>query len=392
MTSPKRPVYLDYNSTTPVAPRVLETMLPYFTEKFGNASSKTHKYGWVAEEAVENARRQVAELIHAEPSEIVFTSGATEAINLALKGAFEAYRSKGNHIITVTTEHKAVLDCCKKLEKTGAEVTSLPVSSDGLIDLKLLKNSITERTVLISVMYANNEIGVIQPVKEIAEIAHENNLIFMSDSTQAVGKIPVDVNQDGVDLLTLSAHKIYGPKGVGALYVRRRNPRVSLVAQIDGGGHERNFRSGTLNVPGIVGLGKACELALQELVESGNRMVLLRDKLQDGFEKNISGIKINGSIENRLPNTLNVSFANVESSQLMKKLINDVAVSTGSACTSAVPEPSYVLKALCIDDTTAYSSIRFSLGAPTTEDEIDYVIEKVKIAVEEIRAKVRTEA
>lgn len=384
----KLPVYLDYNSTTPVDPRVLEVVLPYFTEKFANASSKSHRLGWVAEEAVESARKRVAGLIKAEPAEIIFTSGATEAINLALKGIFEAYRSKGNHFITVSTEHKAVLDCCKKLEKQGATVTYLPVNPDGLIDLNELENSITGKTILISVMFANNEIGVIQLVHEIANIAHHHNIIFMSDATQAIGKIKVDVNEQHIDLMPLSAHKIYGPKGVGALFARRKNPRVALISQMDGGGHERNLRSGTLNVPGIAGLGIACEIAGQELEEDSNRIGQLRDRLQNGLLKNIPGAKINGSTTHRLPNTLNISFRQVESHVLMKKLINDIAVATGSACTSAVPEPSYVLKALGLDDATTYASLRFSLGKPTTEEEIDFTIEKVSGAVYEIRKQV----
>lgn len=378
-------IYLDYNSTTPVAPRVLEAMLPYFTEKFGNAASKVHRYGWVAEEAVDIARKQVATLINAEPSEVIFTSGATEAINLSLKGVFETYRSKGNHIITVATEHKAVLDCCKKLEQYGAEVTYLPVSREGMIDLEELKKAITEKTILISVMLANNEIGVIQPVKEIADIAHAHNILFMSDATQAIGKLKVDVNDLHIDLMPLSAHKFYGPKGVGALYVRRKNPRVTLTAQMDGGGHERNLRSGTLNVPGIVGLGKACELVGAEVEASAIKMQRLRDTLQNTLLKNIPGTKLNGSLHTRLPNTLNISFSGIESASLLKHLAVSVAASSGSACTSAVPEPSYVLKALGLDDATAYSSVRFSLGRDTTAEELDTAIEKIIEAVQKIR-------
>ncbi|HXH19370.1 MAG TPA: IscS subfamily cysteine desulfurase [Chitinophagales bacterium] len=384
----KLPIYLDYNSTTPVDYRVLEAMLPYFSEKFGNAASKTHRFGWIAEEAVEKARSQVAALINAESSEIIFTSGATEAVNLSLKGSFEAYRSKGNHIITVSTEHKAVLDCCKKLEKQGATVTYLPVNSEGLIELKELENAITEKTVLICVMFANNEIGVLQPVSKIAEMAHRHSVIFMCDATQAIGKVKVDVQESHIDLMPLSAHKIYGPKGAGALYVRRKNPRVSLIAQMDGGGHERNLRSGTLNVPGIIGLGKACEIAGNELQLSSKKIRQLRDRLQHGLEKNIPGTRVNGSMAYRLPNTLNVSFKNTESHVLMKKLINELAVSSGSACTSAVPEPSYVLKALGLDDKSAYASVRFSLGKPTTEEEIDYVVKRISAEVEAIRKNV----
>jgi len=390
LASPKLPIYLDYNSTTPVDQRVLEAMLPYFSEKFGNAASKTHRFGWVAEEAVENARKQVANLINAEPSEIIFTSGATEAINLSLKGVFEAYKSKGNHIITVSTEHKAVLDSCKKLEKQGAFVTYLPVNCDGVIDSDELEKATTEKTILISVMFANNETGVIQPIREIADIAHRHNIIFMSDATQAVGKIKVDVQEQHIDVMPMSAHKIYGPKGAGALYVRRKNPRVSLIAQMDGGGHEKNLRSGTLNVPGIAGLGKACEIAGVELEYSIDRMQRLRDRLQTGFEKNILAVKSNGSATHRLPNTLNVSFKNVESHVLMKKLINDIAVSSGSACTSAVPEPSYVLKALGLDDEAAYASIRFSIGKRTTEDDIDFVVKRVSAEVNSIRESLKS--
>jgi len=379
------PIYLDYNSTTPVDARVLETMLPYFSLKFGNASSRTHRFGWIAEEAVETARRQVADFIHSEPAEIIFTSGATEAINLALKGAFEAYRQKGNHIITVSTEHKAVLDCCKKLEKQGATVTYLPVDEEGFVVMNELENSITANTVLISVMYANNETGVLQPIREIAEIAHKHNVLFMSDATQAAGKIKVNVQEQQIDLMPLSAHKIYGPKGVGALFVRRKNPRVSLIAQMDGGGHERNLRSGTLNVPGIVGMGKTCEIAGSEIEASSKSIQQMRGRLLDGLKKKIPDLKINGSITGCLPNTLNVSFRNVESHVLMKKLINDIAVATGSACTSAVPEPSYVLKALGLDDAAAYSSIRFSLGKFTTMEEIDYTVKRVAAEVESIR-------
>ncbi len=381
----RTPVYLDYNATTPVDPVVLETMLPYFSEKFGNAASKTHSYGWIAEEAVERARKQVAELIHCEPSEIIFTSGATEGVNLALKGMFEAYSTKGNHIITVVTEHKAVLDACKKLEKQGASVTYLPVNNDGLLDLQELEACINEKTILICVMDANNEIGVLQPVKAIAEIAHRHNLIFMSDVTQAIGKIEVNVNDLQIDLMPLSAHKFYGPKGVGALYVRRRGPRVTLQSQIDGGGHERNLRSGTLNVPGIVGLGKACEIAVNELESVSQKMKQLRDLLEEKILQEIPEVTINGSREYRLPNTLNVSFKGVESQQLMKALIHDVALASGSACTSAVMEPSYVLKALGLDDKSAYASVRFSLGKPTTEAEVEYAVMKLKEKVAFIR-------
>ncbi len=375
------PVYLDYNATTPVDPRVLEAMLPYFTQKFGNAASKTHAFGWIAEQAVDTARKQVAALINAEPSEIIFSSGATEAINLALKGVFEVYRSKGNHIITVASEHKAVLDCCKKLEQQGAQITYVPVNSDGLVSISQLQQAITPQTILICVMLANNEIGVIQPVEDIALIAHARNIIFMSDATQAVGKIKVDVQQSHIDLMPLSAHKLYGPKGAGALFIRRKNPRVNLIAQIDGGGHERNLRSGTLNVPGIVGLGKACAIAGDELEADIQRITHLRDMLQTALLQLMPEARINGSLTTRLPNTLNIAFPGIESNALLKRLANTVAAASGSACTSAVPEPSYVLKALGLDDATAYSSIRFSLGKPTTADEIQFAIQQITAAV-----------
>ncbi|GIV35018.1 MAG: cysteine desulfurase IscS [Chitinophagales bacterium] len=384
-----RPVYLDYNATTPVHPEVLQEMLPYFREKFGNASSHTHTYGWVAQEAVEKARERVARLLHAEPVEIVFTSGATEAINLALKGVFAAYRSRGNHLITVSTEHKAVLDCCKKLQQMGAEVTYLPVEPDGRINLSRLSEAIRDHTILIAVMYANNETGVIHPVEQIAAIAHQRGVLCMSDATQAVGKIPIDVNSSGCDLLTLSAHKFYGPKGVGALYVRRRNPRVRLVAQIDGGGHERNLRSGTLNVPGIVGFGKACELAEQSFTapDTLNRIAALRNRLQEELLKNIPGARINGNTAHRLPNTLNMSFPGVDSARLMKALIQDIAISAGSACTSAIPEPSHVLSAMGLSEKDAYSAVRLSLGIFTTEEEIHFSIEKICKAIGELKKK-----
>lgn len=384
----KLPVYLDYNSTTPVDPAVVEEMLPYFTDKFGNAASRTHTFGWVADEAVEFARRQVARLINAEPTEIIFTSGSTEGVNLAIKGVFEMYASKGNHIITVSTEHKSALDACNRIEQKGAEVTYLPVNSQGLINLTELENAITEKTLLISVMYANNEIGLIQPINEIAEIAHRHKVIFMSDATQAIGKIKVDVQEDRIDLMPLSAHKFYGPKGAGALYVRRRDPRVRLTSQIDGGGHEKGLRSGTLNVPGIVGLGKACELANNDLEENGRNVMALRDRLQTELME-LGDVTINGREEKRLPNTLNISFKHIESQLLIKALSDKVAVATGSACTSAVPEPSYVLKALGLTDEDAYSSVRFSLGKFTTEEEIDYVIKQVKKEVGKLRGIIR---
>lgn len=379
------PVYLDYNATTPVDARVLDAMLPYFTQKFGNAASKTHTFGWVAEQAVDTARQQVAALIGAEPSEIIFTSGATEAINLALKGVFEAYRTKGNHIITAATEHKAVLDCCKKLEQLGAQITYLPVNSEGLISLAQLQQAITPQTILISVMLANNETGVIQPVDDIALIAHARNIPFMSDATQAAGKIKVNVNESHIDLMPLSAHKLYGPKGAGALYVRRKNPRVSLIAQMDGGGHERNLRSGTLNVPGIAGLGKACAIATEELTADLQRITHLRDTLQAALLQHYSKARINGSLTHRLPNTLNIAFPGIDSTALLKRLATTVAAASGSACTSAVPEPSHVLKALGLDDATAHSSLRFSLGKPTTAPEIQLAIQHITAAVTQLK-------
>lgn len=374
------PVYLDYNATTPCDEKVLQVMLPYFTKDFGNAASRSHSFGWKAGEAVEYAREQVAALIGADRSEIIFTSGATESNNLALKGVYESYASKGNHIITISIEHKAVLDTCKHLEKIGAEITYLKVDKEGLPDLNELEKEIKATTILIVVMYANNEVGVIEPIRQIAAIAKKHNIIFFTDATQAIGKIEVDVQKDGIDLLALSAHKIYGPKGCGALYVRRKNPRVRLVGQMDGGGHERAMRSGTLNVPGIVGLGKACELARKNLISEGDRLRQLRDKLETGLLQ-VEDTYVNGSVIYRLPNTSNIAFANVEGNALMIGLQKNIAVSSGSACTSASLEPSYVLKALSIDDNLAKSSIRFSVGRYTTEDEIEYVIKKVSETV-----------
>ena len=384
----KLPIYMDNQATTAVDPRVLEAMLPYFTEKFGNAASRNHEFGWKAEEAVENARGQIARLIRANPREIVFTSGATESDNLAIKGIADPLREKGrengNHIITQATEHKAVLDVCKRLEKSGCDVTYLPVSAEGLIDLNDLRRAITPKTILISIMYANNEIGVIQPIAEIGTIAKEKKILFHVDAVQAVGKIPVDVQKDGIDLLSISAHKIYGPKGVGALYVRRKDPRVELSAMIDGGGHERGMRSGTLNVPGIVGLGKACEICLKEMQEESERLRLLRDKLKHSIMSRLYGTAINGSMDHRLPNNLNLSFSGVEGDALLMG-INDVAVSSGSACTSAMIEPSYVLRALGVSEDLAHSSIRFGLGRFNTEEEVDYVADRVVETVKRLR-------
>jgi cysteine desulfurase len=382
--APKLPVYLDNHATTAVDPRVLDAMLPYFGERFGNAASRSHEFGWKAEDAVENARGQIARLIHASPREIIFTSGATESNNLAIKGVAEAYRGKGNHIICQATEHKAVLDTCKRLETSGCEVTYLPVDPGGLIDLADLRGAITPNTILISIMYANNEIGVIQPIEAIGKIAKEKKVLFHVDAAQAVGRIPIDVEKDGIDLLSISAHKIYGPKGVGALYVRRKNPRVDLSAMIDGGGHERGMRSGTLNVPGIVGLGRACELCQKEMAEESERLRRLRDKLKDAITNGLEGTSINGSMDHRLPNNLNVSFAGVEGDALLMG-INDVAVSSGSACTSATLEPSYVLRALGVPEDLAHSSIRFGLGRFNTDEEIEYAAARVIETVKRLR-------
>jgi len=380
----KVPVYMDYHATTPVDPRVLDAMLPYFNAQFGNAASRNHSFGWAAEEAVENARAQVAKLVGATPKEIIFTSGATESDNLAIKGIAEMYREKGNHIITQVTEHKAVLDTCKRLEKHGYTVTYLPVEKDGRINLDDLRRAITDKTILISIMYANNEIGVVQPIAEIGKIAKEKGVFFHVDGVQAAGKIPVDVNKDNVDLLAMSAHKMYGPKGVGALYVRRRNPRVQLTAIIDGGGHERGMRSGTLNVPGIVGFGKACELAMQEMPAESQRLRALRDRLNEKLHGKLDELYINGSMDHRLPHNLNISFAFVEGESLLMG-INDVAVSSGSACTSATLEPSYVLKALGVGEDLAHTSIRFGLGRFNTEEEVDYVAERLVQVVTRLR-------
>lgn len=380
----KLPIYLDHNATTPMDPRVLEAMIPYFTENFGNAASRNHSFGWHAEEAVDYAREQIAQLIGADPKEIIFTSGATEADNLGIKGVYEMYSSKGNHIITCTTEHKAVLDTCKHLEKLGAEVTYLDVQPDGLIDLKALEAAIRPTTILVAIMYANNEIGVIQPVKEISAIAKKHGALFFTDAVQAVGKIPVDVNADGIDLMAFTAHKMYGPKGVGALYVRRKNPRVKVTAQLDGGGHERGMRSGTLNVPGIVGFGKACELARLEMAADTERISKLRDKLENAL-KQIEESYVNGNPAHRLPHVSNISFKYVEGEGLMMGFNQDIALSSGSACTSASLEPSYVLKALGLGDDLAHSSLRFGLGRYTTEEQIDYTIKAVTDTVLKLR-------
>ncbi len=380
----KLPVYLDYNATTPCDPRVVEAMMPYFTQNFGNAASRSHSFGWVAKEAVEIAREQIATLIGAEPGEIIFTSGATEADNLALKGVFEMYASKGNHIITANTEHKAVLDACSHVQKNGGEVTYLQVKPDGLIDLNELEAAIKPSTVLIAIMHANNEIGIIQPVSEISAIARKHNVFFFSDAVQAVGKIPVDVNNDGIDLMAVSAHKMYGPKGIGALYVRRKNPRVRIAAQIDGGGHERGMRSGTLNVPAIVGFGKAAAIAANEMHIEAGRLNRCRNLLEHSLLQ-LGDVFVNGTTIFRLPHVSNLSFKNVANTALLAAFNKDIALSSGSACTSASLEPSHVIKALGVNDELAKSSLRFSLGRFTTEEEIEYVIMRVSQAVQEAR-------
>ncbi len=380
----KFPIYLDHNATTPCDPRVVETMVPYFTSNVGNAASRNHPFGWEAEGAVDLAREQVAKLINADPKEIIFTSGATEGDNLALKGVFEMYASKGNHIITCNIEHKAVLDTCKHLEKLGAEITYLKVKDNGLIDMAELEAALKPTTILIAIMYANNEIGTVMPMNEISALAKKKGILVFSDATQAVGKIPVDVNKDGIDIMAFSAHKMYGPKGVGALYVRRKNPRVKVTAQIDGGGHERGMRSGTLNVPGIVGFGKACEICMNEMESETKRVSKLRDKLETELLK-LEEAYLNGDKEHRLPHVSNISFKYVEGEGLMMGFNKEIAVSSGSACTSASLEPSYVLKALGLGDDLAHSSLRFGLGRFTTEEQIDYTIKQVASTVIKLR-------
>jgi cysteine desulfurase len=380
----KLPIYLDNNATTPMDPRVLEAMTPYFLEHFGNAASRNHPFGWEAEEAVDYAREQVAKLIGADPKEIIFTSGATEGDNLGIKGVYEMYASKGNHIITATTEHKAVLDTCKHIEKIGGEVTYLQVNAEGLIDLKELEAAIKPTTILIAIMYANNEIGVVMPIKEISAIARKHGVLLFTDGTQAVGKIPVDVNKDGIDLMAFSAHKMYGPKGVGALYVRRKNPRVKVTAQMDGGGHERGMRSGTLNVPGIVGFGKACEVCMLDMEEDTKRISKMRDHLETELLK-LEEAYVNGSREHRLPHVANISFKHVEGEGLLMGFNKNIALSSGSACTSASLEPSYVLKALGLGDDLAHSSLRFGLGRFTSEDQIEYTIKAISETVLKLR-------
>src|SRR5712692_4161334 len=380
----KLPVYMDNHATTPMDPRVLEEMLPYFMEKFGNAASRNHSFGWAGEEGVETARERIAKLVGATTKEIIFTSGATESDNLAIKGVAEMYREKGNHIITAVTEHKAVIDTCKRLEKEGFRVTYLAVQKDGRINLDELRAAITDKTILITIMTANNEIGVIQPIAEIGAIAKEKGVLFHTDAVQAVGKVPFNVNDLKVDMASITAHKLYGPKGVGALYVRRRNPRVLLAPIIDGGGHERGMRSGTLNVPGIVGFGKAAELCKQEMATESERLRRLRDHLNEKLHNQLPELYINGSMEYRLPHNLNISFAYVEGESLLMG-INDVAVSSGSACTSASLEPSYVLRALGAGDDLAHSSIRFGLGRWSTKEEVDYVADKLTAVVTRLR-------
>jgi cysteine desulfurase len=383
-SSLKLPIYMDNHATTRCDPRVVEAMLPFFSEIYGNAASRNHEFGWVAEQAVEEARGRIAKLIGATSKEIVFTSGATESDNLAIKGVAEMYRGKGNHIITQQTEHKAVLDTCKRLEKHGYRVTYLQVQKGGRIDLDELKRAMDDQTILVTIMAANNEIGVLQPIREIGAICHEHGVLFHTDAVQTVGKVPFNVIEDNVDLASISAHKLYGPKGVGALYVRRKNPRVQLIAQIDGGGHERGMRSGTLNVPGIVGLGKACEIAGAEMAAESLRLAALRARLTDKIMGQLDECYINGSMEHRLPGNINISFAYVEGESLLMGM-HDVAVSTGSACTSATIEPSYVLKALGVDDDLAHSSIRFGIGRFNTEAEVDYVAKRVVETVKRLR-------
>ncbi len=378
------PIYMDNQATTPVDPRVLQAMMPFFTEKFGNAASRNHSYGWEAEQAVDAARQQIAQLIGASAKEIIFTSGATESNNLAIKGIVEKDRERGDHIITQVTEHKSVLDACERMEKEGCRVTYLPVNTDGLIELEDLKRAIDDQTILVTIMSANNEIGVIQPIEEIGKLCRERSVLFHTDAVQAVGKVAIDVDTMNIDVLSLSAHKLYGPKGVGALYVRQQNPRVKIEAQMDGGGHERGMRSGTLNVPGIVGFGEACEIARLEMQEESKRLRTLRDRLKTRLETGLEFVQVNGTMQHRLSGNLNMSFLHVEGESLMMAL-NDVAVSSGSACTSAAIEPSYVLKAIGVDDDVAHSSIRFGLGRFNTAAEVDYVAEKVIDVVHKLR-------
>lgn len=375
-------IYLDYNATTPCDPEVVEAMLPYFSQKFGNAASRTHPFGWIADEAVEQARKQVAALIGAGAEEIIFTSGSTEGCNLALKGVFEMYTVKGKHIITCATEHKAVLDTCRHLERLGATITYLGVGDDGLVDVRALEQAIREDTVLIALMYANNETGVIQPVKEIGEIAHRHNVLFFTDATQAVGKIPVNVIANHIDILALSAHKFYGPKGIGALYVSRKGPRVRLTAQMDGGGHERGFRSGTLNVPAIVGLGKAAEIAMRVMTSEWERLRILRDRLEQELIPSVN-IRVNGNQEHRMSHVSHITFQDMSAERLVSKLNSEIAFSVGSACTSASREPSHVLEAMGMPEQHIKRSVRLSLGRFTTDEEVTTAIMKIKGIVPE---------
>lgn len=378
-------IYLDNNSTTPTDPRVVDAMLPYFHNVPGNAASRNHPFGWQAEEAVDYAREQIASLINVDPKEIIFTSGATESDNLAIKGVFEMYASKGKHIITLKTEHKAVLDSCKKVEKMGGEVTYLDVEGDGLVNLVKLEAAIRPDTVMISIMWANNETGVIQPMKEIGEICKKHGILFMSDATQIVGKMPINPKEVGVHLMAFTAHKMYGPKGVGALFVNRKNPRVKVTSQMDGGGHERGMRSGTLNVPGIVGFGKAAEIAQNEMVQDAQRLSKMRDRLEKTLSERLEEVVINGNTSSRMPHVTNMSFKHVEGEGLMMTFNQNVAVSSGSACTSASLEPSYVLVALGLGDDLAHSSLRFSLGRFNTDEDIDYTIEAIIKGVNHMR-------
>jgi cysteine desulfurase len=390
----KLPIYMDNHATTPMDPRVLEEMLPYFVEKFGNAASRNHSFGWAAEEAVETARERIAKLIGATPKEIIFTSGATESDNLAIKGAVEMYREEGDHIITVVTEHKAVLDTCKHLEKDGFRVTYLPVQKDGLIDLDGLKRvldgktiddrTVDGKTILVSIMSANNEIGVVHPIEEIGRLCRERGVIFHTDAAQSIGKMPINVDKQNIDLMSIAGHKIYGPKGVGALYVRNKNPRLRLSPLLDGGGHERGMRSGTLNVPGIVGLGKACAIAQDEMLKESCHLAGKRNRLRDRIMSRLDEVNINGSMEHRLPGNLNLSFAGVDGESLMMAL-NDIAVSSGSACTTAKIEPSHVLRAIGVSDDLAHSSIRFGIGRFNTDAEVDYVADRIVETVTRLR-------
>jgi len=382
----QRVIYMDNQATTPMDERVLTAMLPYFREQFGNAASRSHPYGWAAEEAVEQAREQIGKLIGAKGKEIIFTSGATESDNLAIKGVVEFYKDKGNHVITCVTEHKAILDTCKALERAGkATVTYLPVDKYGQVDVDAVKNAITDKTVLISIMYANNEIGTLHPIREVGKLAKEKDILFHCDATQGVGKVPVNVDLDGIDLLSMSAHKMYGPKGCGALYVRAKGPRVRLSPQMDGGGHERGMRSGTLNVPGIVGFGKACELCGQELEEEAAKLVTLRTKLYNGLTSQLEEVYLNGHPTQRIPGNLNLSFSYVEGESFLMGVNKDIALSSGSACTSATLEPSYVLKALGVGDDLAHTSIRFGLGRFNTEEDVDFVVNRVVEVVQRLR-------